>query len=103
MATNTQTVRVANGRLELSYADGGKKYFDLPDRVNREANREFRAEVKTFADSRGATEGQYNAIVKELDKAGYRLALPYDAALRPDFREDRKQERRNLLDQMGEL
>ena len=61
-----QHAEIQNGNLLVSYANGSRRHFPLPDRSDKAGIKAVRKEASAFAESNGASQGQINAIFKSL-------------------------------------
>ena len=71
IATNKQSVHIADETLIVEYADGGSRRWKLPAQDDHEAIRRVRDQAWRFADEHEATIGQKQGIVHRMCSCGY--------------------------------
>ena len=73
-ATNRMHAGVHDNHLLVSFANGAREQWELPNRTDKGEIRRIREEAVKFALANGASQpGQTNAVLKALTDAGYYL------------------------------
>ena len=72
-ATDKLSSYISGNELRVAFASGASKSWKLPPKSDKAALRSVRDAATSFAESKGATLGQINAVKKTLTDSGYHL------------------------------